>query len=146
MKPTTDPRELFDGFDPTQYQDEAARRWRESDSYIESTRRTKDYSSEDWRTLRAEIEDLETRFAEALRAGTTCDSPAVLELAETHRRHIDRWFYACSPEMHRSLAAMYTADPRFSAHYERRESGLAEYIAAAIKANSSAHEPLNLDP
>jgi len=138
MSTTIQPQDLFAGFDPAQYQDEAARRWGESDIYNESIRRTKDYSDGDWRTLRDDIEDIESRFAEALRTGTAHDSPQTLAIAEAHRQHIDRWFYACSPEMHHSLAAMYTGDPRFSAHYERRITGLAEYIAAAIKANSNA--------
>ena len=60
-----------------------------------------------------------------------------MDLAESHRRHIDRWFYACSPDMHRGLASMYTADPRFSAYFEERHEGLAAFVADAIDANAA---------
>jgi hypothetical protein len=46
--------------------------------------------------------------------------------------HIDRWFYRCSHETHRALGEMYVTDPRFAAHYEKVELGLAAYVRDAI--------------
>lgn len=40
--------------------------------------------------------------------------------------------------MHAQVAALYTADPRFQAHYDRHGVGLAAYIEAAIRANANA--------
>jgi hypothetical protein len=40
--------------------------------------------------------------------------------------------------MHANMAAMYTADARFQAHYDRHGDGLAAYIEAAIRANAAA--------
>ena len=37
--------------------------------------------------------------------------------------------------MHASLAEGYVTDPRFTAHYEEREPGLAGYVRDAIVAN-----------
>ena len=59
--------------------------------------------------------------------------PAV---AERHREHISRWFYPCSPAMHRGLAEMYVADERFRETYEREADGLAAYLHDAILANA----------
>jgi len=129
-------KELFDGFDHALYEEEVVERWGDTDAYGESKRRTKDYSREQWAAIKAEVETLEARFAEALRAGRAVDALETIELAETHRLHIDRWFYPCSPAMHCSLATMYTRDPRFEAHYEGRCEGLAAYIAAAIESNA----------
>jgi hypothetical protein len=59
-----------------------------------------------------------------------------MAVAEAHRRHISRWFYDCPPSMHRGLGDMYAADPRFTAHYEQRAAGLAEYVRDAVHANA----------
>ena len=37
-------------------------------------------------------------------------------------------------EVHTALADMYVADARFTAHYERRAPGLAQYVCAAVHA------------
>ncbi len=59
---------------------------------------------------------------------------------ERHREHISRWFYPCSPQMHRGLAEMYTADERFTRTYEREAEGLAAHFHDAIVANAGASE------
>ena len=59
-----------------------------------------------------------------------------MDLAEEHRAQITRWFYDCSYQIHRGLADMYVADPRFTEHYERQAPGLAGYVRAAIHANA----------
>lgn len=132
----TDPSALF-GFDPSEHDDEARERWGDTEAFRESKRRMGKHSPEDMATLKAEVEAIEAGFAAALQAGHASDSAQAVELAEAHRRHIDRWFYPCSPAMHRSLGAMYTADARFTAHYEKRAENLAAYVAEAIEANSA---------
>ena len=62
---------------------------------------------------------------------------ALRAMDEEHRRHIDRWFYPCSHDMHRNLAEMYTADPRFEAYFEKRGKGLAVFVQDAIRANEA---------
>jgi hypothetical protein len=42
--------------------------------------------------------------------------------------------------MHRGLAEMYLADPRFTANYENVAVGLAQYMHDAIQANAARHE------
>ncbi|HZD05404.1 MAG TPA: TipAS antibiotic-recognition domain-containing protein, partial [Longimicrobiales bacterium] len=69
-------------------------------------------------------------------AGRRPDEGEVMDAAEAHRLHIDRWFYPCSRDMHVALSRMYVDDPRFSATFEARREGLTEYLAAAIRANA----------
>ena len=57
--------------------------------------------------------------------------------AELHRQHIDRWFYACSPQMHAGLAEMYVTDHRFSEAFDKHAEGLSTYVSATIKANGA---------
>jgi hypothetical protein len=59
-----------------------------------------------------------------------------MDLAEEHRQQIGRWFYDCSYEIHRGLAGMYLADPRFRKNYDDAAAGLAQWIHDAILANA----------
>lgn len=129
-------REVFGDEDPNRYADEARERWGDSEAYAESQRRTARYTTHDWQRLKAEGEDLERRFAEAMAAGRPADGAEAMDLAEEHRQQISRSYYDCGYDIHRGLAEMYVADPRFTAHYDRRAEGLARYVADAIVANA----------
>jgi MerR family transcriptional regulator, thiopeptide resistance regulator len=83
--------EVFQGFDPTQYAEEAEQRWGESDAYRESARRTSAYTKEDWLRIRAEADDVSSQFASAFSGGVAADSDEAMEVAEEHRQHISRW-------------------------------------------------------
>ena len=133
------PEEMFEVFgdhDPTQYADEVEQRWGDTDAYKQSQRRTKSYTKDDWLRIKEEAGAAEQRLAAALAAGLPPDSDEAMAAAEAHRTHIDRWFYDLSPDMHRNLADMYVADPRFTKHYEDVAPGLAQYVRDAIHANA----------
>ncbi|WP_419165171.1 TipAS antibiotic-recognition domain-containing protein [Candidatus Palauibacter sp.] len=117
--------------------DEAWERWGHTDAWQESVQRTRGYTEDDWARIRAESDGVFKRMAALMADGVRPASAAAMDLAEAHRRHIDRCFYACSPDMHRGLAAMYTADPRFTAYFEERHEGLAAFVADAIQANAA---------
>ncbi len=126
-----------DGFDHTPYEEEARRRWGDTEAYKESARRTKGLTKEDRARLESETEKIEARMAELLRSGAPADGGDAMAAAEEARLLIDRWFYPCSHRMHVGLADLYTADDRFRAHFDDREAGLAEYVAASIRANAA---------
>ena len=132
--------EMFEGledFDHEQYEDEARERWGKTDAYKESMRRTRRYTKDDWTRIKAEAEDVMARLAALLGEGAEAASRSARALAEEHRCHIDRWFYPCSHQMHAGLADMYTADPRFTEHFEKRGEGLAAFFREAILANAA---------
>ena len=133
----TELREVFGVDDPTQYAEEARERWGETDAYRQSHARTSGYSKQDWLRVKAEQEDVERRFAEALSAGLPAADAAVRAIAEEHRQQISRCYYECGYAMHTSLADMYLADERFTAHYEGVAPGLAQYVHDAIHANAA---------
>jgi DNA-binding transcriptional MerR regulator len=136
------PEERFEVFgenDPAQYEAEAEERWGETEAYEESQRRTRGYTQEDWLRIKAEGEDVESRFAAALRSGLAPDSPEAMDVAEAHRQQISRNFYDCPPQMHAGLGEMYVEDERFAAHYEQVAPGLAQYVSAAVQANAARH-------
>jgi DNA-binding transcriptional MerR regulator len=133
---TMTPEEMFDGFDPSQYEKEAKARWGATASYAESARRTARYTKEDWAKIRAESDALTRAFAEAMEQGVPPSGTAAMDVAERHRMHIDRWFYPCSAQMHVGLGDMYVGDTRFAANYEKARAGLAAYVCDAIRANA----------
>ena len=129
--------EVFGDHDPAQYDAEVEERWGDTDAYAQSKRRTAAYSKDDWVRIKAEGDDVEARFAAALRAGVAPDSEQAMDIAEEHRQQITRYFYDCPPEMHAGLGRMYVEDERFTAHYEQRAPGLAQYVSTAVQANAA---------
>lgn len=129
--------EVFGSTDPAGYAAETEQRWGDSDAWRQSHARTSGYGKDDWVRVRAEGADVERRFAEALAAGEPADGAVARGLAEEHRRHICRSYYDCTPALHLGLADLYTGDERFRAHYEELAPGLAEYVAAAIRAGAT---------
>lgn len=125
---------LFRGFDPAGHEQETRERWGETDAYQESTRRTSSYGEAEWTKLRDEQDQILEALAEVMAQGLDPTDPRARELADEHRLHIDRWFYPCSPEMHRNLSNLYTQDDRFAATFNAVAPGLAAYLASAIQA------------
>jgi DNA-binding transcriptional MerR regulator len=126
---------LFDGFDPSQYEDEARQRWGETAAYKESARRTKQYGRADWERYQREAQAITDRIVERMRAGAPPTDAAVQAAVEDHRLLIDRWFYPCSVELHRALGALYVSDPRFTANLDKAAPGYARYLSDAIAAS-----------
>ena len=127
---------LFDGFDPSRYEEEVKARWGETDAYKESARRTSKYTKTDWERYKAESHAILSDAATLFRSGAAADGGDATAVAERHRLSIDRWFYPCGPEMHAGLADMYEADPRFADSIDKYAPELTPWWAAAIRANA----------
>ncbi|GAA1041379.1 hypothetical protein GCM10009557_65000 [Virgisporangium ochraceum] len=122
------------------YADEARERWGNTDAYRQSQERTARYTERDWAEIKAAGADLNERLAAALGSGVAADDPVAMDLAEEHRQQLNRWFYDCGPQFHRSLGDMYVDDPRFTATYDAVAPGLATYLRDAIHANAARAE------
>ncbi|MFG2354718.1 MerR family transcriptional regulator [Streptomyces sp. NPDC048521] len=131
--------EVFGDKDPEQYREETEQRWGDTDAYAESQRRAATYSKEDWKRLRAEVDDWSERYAALVAAQEQPTGEAAMDLAEEHRRHISRWFFECPYEMHRCFGEMYVSDERFKAYYDSLRPGLAVHLRDAITANADRH-------
>jgi hypothetical protein len=114
---------MFEGFDPSQYEDEARERWGHTEAYRESARRTASYGEREWGLIKAEAEAIVAEFASLMAAGEPASGELARTVAAHHRAHLSKWFYDCSPAMHARLGEMYVADPRFAASYERVRPG-----------------------
>jgi DNA-binding transcriptional MerR regulator len=130
--------EMFEEFDPAEYEQEARERWGHTEAYRESARRAAAYGETEWRQIRAESDEVVRDFAALLSAGEPAGGEPARAVAERHREHISRWFYPVGSDMHRNLAQMYVSDPRFAATYDAVADGLSDYVRRAIVANADA--------
>jgi MerR family transcriptional regulator, thiopeptide resistance regulator len=127
---------IFDGFDPAQYEAEVKQRWGSTDLYKESTRRTRNYTKQDWERVRNESNQIMNDAVALLRADTKPEDPQAMDIAERYRLWVDRWFYPCSRGMHTKLADMYQGDSRFAQYFENFAPGLATFVSASMRANA----------
>ena len=126
--------ELFDGFDPADYEDEVKERWGETDAYKQSTARTKRYTKADWERIAAESGAVTAEFVALMDAGLEPDSPEAIAVAGRHHAHLEKWFYDCPPKMYAGLAQMWVDDERFTKNIDKARVGLAAYQSAAARA------------
>jgi DNA-binding transcriptional MerR regulator len=136
------PEEQFEVFGTDkvggEWAEEAKERWGDTDAYRESQRRAAAYTKQDWQRMKEESDAALSSFRDAMTAGLAPTSEQARALAESHRQFLTRWFYDCSPELHRGLADMYVSDDRFRSTFDQVAPGLADYVHDAIHAASSA--------
>ena len=126
--------ELFDGFDPAEYEEEVQERWGDSDAYKQSAARTKRYTKADWQQIKDEGEAVTAAYIALMDAGVAPDSPETFEAASNHCAYFSKWFYDCSPEMFGNLGVMWVADTRFTKNIDKAREGLAAYQSAVAQA------------
>jgi len=68
--------EAFGDFDPKEYEKEVEEKWGGTDAYVESARRTKRYTKEDWAEIKAETEAVNTAMAALMDEGVPADDRA----------------------------------------------------------------------
>ena len=89
----------------------------------------------DYDAMQAEAEAIEAGMAKALTDGLPVDGAAVIALMRRQRAWIGKsWNRPAPAAAFKGLGEMYVADPRFRERYDGRQPGLAEYMAAAMKA------------
>ncbi|MFD3929012.1 MerR family transcriptional regulator [Streptomyces sp. NPDC058614] len=131
--------EVFGDKDPEAHAEEAERRWGGTEAYAESQRRAARYTKDDWKRMQAEVASWGERYDALMEAGEPPTGERAMDMAEEHRQHITKWFYACSYEIHQGLGDMYVSDERFKEFYDSMRPGLAEHLRDAIGANAARH-------
>ncbi|HEY5541000.1 MAG TPA: MerR family transcriptional regulator [Coriobacteriia bacterium] len=126
--------ELFEGFNPDEYEVEVEERWGDTDAYRQSAERTKRYTKADWAQIKAEMDANTKAFVALMDAGLPAASPEAMALAEAKREHISKWFYDCPIEFYVNMAAIWVNDPRFTKNIDKPRQGLAAYEYAAVQA------------
>lgn len=141
-------KDMFDGFDHTQYKDEVAQRWGEK-AYADGDRWWRGMTTDDKLVWQQRAADLGRDWIAAAESGIAPDSPAATALA---RRHVE-WL-ASIPGTPAStgdaaevkayvigLGEMYVADERFGANYATSVGGTAgaEFVRDALRAFAEAN-------
>ena len=132
--------EMFEGFDydkmiddQKKYESEVKERWGESDAYRISKRRTDAYTKEDWLKIQEESSDNLEELILCFKEGEDTKGDRMMNVCNTFRSHITKFFYPCSLEMYSNLGNMYIADERFTMFYDKHAEGLASYYNEAIQ-------------
>ncbi|HEX8093985.1 MerR family transcriptional regulator [Jatrophihabitans sp.] len=123
------PENLFEGFDPSAYEDEARQRWPEE--YEQSRRFTDSLTAQDTEQLQREMTAAMIRMAELMAAGEQVDSPAVQAEIDAAYHGVCR-FWTPDAAAFKGLGRMYVEDERFKANYDRIADGLAEFYRDAM--------------
>lgn len=84
-----------------------------------------------WKALEAEIL---SALAAAVRSGEDPAGPEGRRIAELHRRWLCCTWGKYTPQAHRGVAELYTADERFTAYYDREVPGCAAFLRSAVRA------------
>jgi len=124
-------------YDPA-WESEAEQRWGSTDAWKQSQERTRKFSKDDWRRMKAEGDTWNEHIVAAFTSGVAPDSEQAMDLAEQHRQMVQRT-YDCTYTMHRQLADMFLADERYGATYEKLATGLTQWVHDAIHANADRH-------
>lgn len=133
----TEMKAIFgDVFDDSHHR-EAHERWGNTPEWRESVAKTRGYSAEDWRQIKAENDDITHRFTDLMTRGVPASSPEAMSVAEELRQHMCHRYFTCSKELHAQIAELNVCDERFAKLYEDVAGGLATYVRDAVVANST---------
>ena len=140
---TMSDQEKFEGFKEKLIQENEAKygaetRQKYGDQAIDaSNTKLAGMTEGEYQAMTALEQEIRDRLEQAVRAGADPNREAGREIAEAHRAWLAYTWAAgqYSPEAHRGLAAMYTADPRFTEYYDKDVPGCAAFLQAAIEAH-----------
>jgi len=124
-------KDYFQGFDESQYEEEARQRWGKTPQWAESQKKWSGYSQEQKEAIKKEGGEITFRMV-----GTdptlSPDDPDVQAAIGAYHAYINKYFYTCDIEFIRNLADMWVEDPRFAINYERIREGGAAFVRDAV--------------
>lgn len=113
-----------------QYAQEAAERWGNTEAFLESREKHKDYTPEKEAQIQAEMEEIFAAFGQ-------CADPEGAEaqaLVKRWQAHISQYHYNCTDGILACLGQMYAGDPQFQENLDKYGPGTAQKMSAAIAA------------
>ena len=113
-----------------QYAQEAAERWGNTEAFLESREKHKDYTPEQEAQINAEMEEIFTAFGRC----ADPESAEAQELVKRWQAHITQYHYNCTDGILACLGESYVSDPRFRENLDKYGPGTAQKMSAAIAA------------
>ncbi len=135
MKKINRPENLFDGFDPTQYDTEVRENWPQQ--WEQSKQFADTLSTTDAERMQREQTEAMIRMAEFMAAGVNGSDAAVQAEVDAAYQAICR-MWTPSAAAFKSLGQLYVDDARFTATYDKIAPGLAEYYRDAMATYANA--------
>jgi DNA-binding transcriptional MerR regulator len=128
---TMSDKEIFAGFDESQYEDEVRERWGDSPMYAESQAKWSSYSEAQMEAIKAEGGRLTVRMV-GKESDTSPDDPDVQAAIGEYHAYLNKYFYTCDISFLRGLANNWVQDPRFAINYEKVREGGAAFVREAV--------------
>lgn len=97
-----------------------------------SNRKLLKMSEEDWARFQKLEAEILKRLSEAVRAGVSPKSEEGHQIALLHKEWLKMTWKQYTKEAHVGVAAMYTADERFTRYYDREVPGCAAFLGQAV--------------
>lgn len=91
-------------------------------------------TEEEYSQWKALGEEINAALARAVRDGADPAGAEGQRIAALHRRWLSYSWETYTPQAHRGLGQLYTADPRFTAYYDGEVPGCAAFLCRAIAA------------
>lgn len=98
-------------------EDEAHKKWGNTEAYKIAAKRTKSYTPTDWERIKSESRSIYEGFYKTM--DKPLDSQDVSQWVAQWQQHIDQYYYPCSDEMLLSLAQLYEQDPRYQKNIDK---------------------------
>ena len=124
-------KDYFEGFDESQYEEEARQRWGHTEMYAQSQKRWKSYSPEQKEALKHQGQEINRRMV-GTDPALKPDDPGIQAAIGDYFAYLNTNFYTCDTEFLRNLSDMWVQDERFAANYERIREGGAEFLRQAV--------------
>ena len=123
-------KDIFEGFDQSQYEEEVKQRWGDTSQYAESQKKWGSYTEAQKQEIKETMGDIHIRMVGT--AGMSPDDPSVQQAVGEFHKFLNQSFYACDAEFMRNLSNMWVEDPRFAANYENIREGGAIFVRDAV--------------
>lgn len=111
-----------------QYAQEAADRWGNTEAFLESREKHKNYTQEQEAAIQAEMEEIFSAFG----ACGDPEGPEARALVKRWQAHITKYHYNCTDSILACLGQMYAGDPRFQENLDKYGPGTAQKMSRAI--------------
>jgi len=128
---TMSDKDYFEGFDESQYEEEAKQRWGKTPQWAESQKKWASYSKEQKDAIKVEGGEITKRMV-GTDPGLSPDDPGVQAAIGDYHAYINKYFYTCDVEFIRNLSDMWVQDPRFAVNYDRIREGGAAFVRKAV--------------
>ena len=89
-------------------------------------------SEEEWKHFKDLEEEIKNALKKGVGEGISADSAEAENIVKLHKEWLCMTLKQYSPEIHKGIASMYTADERFKAYYDAEVTGCAALLVSAV--------------